>query len=369
MVMKTKSTLALFLLFAVPGLLLTGCGTEGEGTPDFDREEMLLHYSANVIKPAFQGLQQEAENLDSQVGAFVDAPSAAALGSAKAAWLSAYAAWQSANAFNFGPAGEDGLRKGLIEEVGTWPVAVGKVENAITAADHSLSGFDRDARGFLAIEYLLFGGGEAEVLQQYEGSSSRRAHLKALTADVLARVQDVNEAWEGYEAEFVSNNGTDAGSSTSRLYNEWVRSFESAKNFKVGLPAGKRPGQVQSEPQLVEAFYSATSLAQLKAHLQAIEDIYYGGGEGNRQGPSLKTYLDNVVGGTALIAESEAQWANVMAALEAVPEGQPFRELIAAEDPTVEALHTELQRQTRFFKSDMSSLLGIAITFSSGDGD
>jgi hypothetical protein len=31
--------------------------------------------------------------------------------------------------------------------------------------------------------------------------------------------------------------------------------------------------------------------------------------------------------------------------------------------------HTELQKHTRFFKSDMSSLLGLAITFSSGDGD
>jgi hypothetical protein len=32
-------------------------------------------------------------------------------------------------------------------------------------------------------------------------------------------------------------------------------------------------------------------------------------------------------------------------------------------------LHTELQRHTRFFKSDLSSLLGLTITYSSGDGD
>jgi uncharacterized protein len=43
--------------------------------------------------------------------------------------------------------------------------------------------------------------------------------------------------------------------------------------------------------------------------------------------------------------------------------------LVAQNHPTVDALHTELQKHTRFFKSDMSSLLGIAITFSSGDGD
>ena len=32
-------------------------------------------------------------------------------------------------------------------------------------------------------------------------------------------------------------------------------------------------------------------------------------------------------------------------------------------------LHDELQKSTRYVKSDMSSLLGISITYSSGDGD
>jgi hypothetical protein len=32
-------------------------------------------------------------------------------------------------------------------------------------------------------------------------------------------------------------------------------------------------------------------------------------------------------------------------------------------------IHTELQKNTKNFKSEMSSLLGIAITYASGDGD
>jgi len=38
-------------------------------------------------------------------------------------------------------------------------------------------------------------------------------------------------------------------------------------------------------------------------------------------------------------------------------------------DLNIEALYHELQIHTRYFKSDMSSLLGITITYSSGDGD
>jgi hypothetical protein len=35
----------------------------------------------------------------------------------------------------------------------------------------------------------------------------------------------------------------------------------------------------------------------------------------------------------------------------------------------VDEVHTELLKLTRFYKSDLSSLIGIAVTYSSGDGD
>jgi hypothetical protein len=70
-----------------------------------------------------------------------------------------------------------------------------------------------------------------------------------------------------------------------------------------------------------------------------------------------------------LVTATEAQWLQVKIALSLVPSNLPLSQLMQAGDLNVDALHTELQKQTRFFKSDMSSLLGIAVTFSSGDGD
>ncbi len=366
---KTLPFLAVGSLFL--GLLLSGCSSENGSEPDFDRQELLEHYASSLIQPAFQDLETRAAQLDNRVKQFTETPTSETFEEVRNGWSEAYTLWQRANAYNFGPAGESGIRKALIEEIGTWPVAEEKVEAAILAGDHSLSGFDRDARGFLAMEYLIFGEGsnDSEILDQFSQSESRRDHLKAISGDLLSRIAQVVSEWPSYEPDFITNDGTDVGSSVSQLYNEWVKSFESVKNFKVGLPAGKRPGQTQPEPQLVEAFYSGSSLSRIKAHLQAIENIYYGGSPGNRLNPSLKTYLENVVGGAELVAETEAQWASVMAALEAVPTDQRLQDLIAAEHPSIDALHTELQKHTRFFKSDMSSLLGIAITFSSGDGD
>ncbi|HMQ48949.1 MAG TPA: imelysin family protein [Saprospiraceae bacterium] len=339
--------------------------------PDFDRGELLHHYADNLIQPAYQSLQSEATDLLGAAEAFTTAPDEAALAALQLAWRNAYQSWQSANAYNFGPAGEAGLKKGLIEELGTFPTAEDKIEAAITAGDHTLASFDRDARGFLAMEYLIFGKttDSADVLAQFVASPSRREHLLALAGQLKGLVDEVVADWATYEAAFVTNVGTDVGSSVSQLYNEFVRSFESIKNFKVGLPAGKRPGQTMPEPHLVEALYSSYSLEMLRLHLEAIEHIYYGESADGTTGVGLIDYVEAVEGGAQLVVATQAQWQLVKQALDQIPSDRPLSELMAENNAQIDALHTELQKHTRFFKSDMSSLLGIAITFSSGDGD
>lgn len=332
----------------------------------FDRAAMLRHYADNLIQPAYATLTDSLLAFRRDWAAFQQTPSAGGLQKLRNAWVNTYTLWQSANAYNFGPAGETGLRKGLVEEIGTFPANVAQIETFIAAGDTSFNNFNRDTRGFLALEYLLFDTQNGSLLD----AAPRRAYGQAVVNHLLQRVQEVETAWSSYADTFVNANGTDVGSGTSQLYNEFVRSFEAVKNFKVGLPAGKRPGQTQAEPQLVEAYYAGLSLSMLKAHLANIERIYWGvGTNGQSSGPSFKSYVESVVGGPELVTATLAQWAKVKAALAAVPTDVPLSVLMQNNHPSIEVLHTELQKQTRFFKSDMSSVLGIAITFSSGDGD
>jgi len=344
---------------------------ENDQQGPFDRKAMLTNYADNTVIPAYGELLEKLETLASDAGAFDMETSEENLTAAQASWVEAYRAWQSANAFNFGPAGEMGLQKGLIEEIGTFPVSQSKIADILASGTYNLNDFNRDARGLLTVEYLLF------APAQDGGASINRFNnqvagdfLVALVLNIEERVQAVHTGWtSGYRETFVNNNGTDVGSSTSQFYNEFVRSFEALKNFKLGLPLGLRPGQIEAAPQLVEALYSGTSRETFKLHFESIERIWYGVSLEGADGLGFQDYLQTVVGGPALIQATTEQLAQVHVALDALPMTPTFSTQVSTQPEAGIALHTEIQKQTRFFKSDMSSLLGIAITFSSGDGD
>lgn len=356
------------------GLTLPSCGdkTGTNGNDNFDRSAMLQNFADNIILPAFIDLQNEVNSLEAGINDFTAAPASVTLDAAQAAWDEAYAAWMYANSFNFGPAGESGIRKGFVEEIGTWPADITVIENNITANNTSLSDFNRDNRGFNAIDYLLFdpAGNDAAIINAFMASPNRAAYLQALIAKLKAQTAAVVTEWSStYKNEFISNNGTDVGSSTSQLYNEFVRSFESIKNFKVGLPLGKRIGQSSTEPSKVEARYSALSRKYIDLHIQAIDDCWHGRRKTGTDGIGWKEYLLAVTGGPDLVSRTETQMAAIQNALAAIPETPAFETQINTNFDAWSNLHTQLQIQVPNYKSEMSSLLGIAITFSSGDGD
>ena len=368
---KIKTSLFIFGLLLGGSMLFWACSKSTENDPKatgFDRKEMLRQYADNTIKPRFGALQAGVNSLQTATQVFVSQPNASNLDALQKTWVSTYQTWQSANGFNFGPAAEKGLVKGLVEEIGTFPVSATKIENVVKGGQFNFNNFDRDARGFLAVEYLIFNQAPAEVVKQF-AEKNRRDFLVAAVGNVKTRVDAVVNEWGGYQSEFVANDGTDVGSSTSAIYNEFVRNYEAIKNFKVGLPLGKRPGQVRAEPDKVEGFYSGESLRFMKANLEAVESFYYGRASDRKDGVGFKEYLATVEGGNALIISTEAQLLAVKKSLDAVPANVPFAQTVVRTPASADALHTELQKHTRFFKSDMSSVLGIAITFASGDGD
>lgn len=359
--------------FALLLTLVFGLGACKEDPPvddTFNRNAFLEHMADELILPGFRSLHQEMEQLQARLESFVNKPDSGQLELARQQWWQTYQAWLKVNSFNVGPAAESGLRKSLAEEIGTFPVNSAGIESRIASGDTSTQNFLRDTRGFLGIEYLLFYESPAMVVEGFK-ASNRKNYLLSVSRHCRNRIAQVRNDWESdYRSEFLSANGSDAGSSVSQLYNAFVMSFETIKNFKLGIPLGLRPGQSNTEPEKVECMYSGKGVEAMKIHMQSIIDIYEGTPVNRTASPNgFRHYLEEVYGGKALVEQTIPSYTQILAQMEALDKNTPLDQHIRSNPQPLIDIHNALQQHTRFFKSDMSSLLGIAITYSSGDGD
>lgn len=370
---KHKPILFIFtgLISCLAGLSLQSCESKNGKTDEFDRRAMLTFLADSLIITEYRRLDRAVEKMAVSADSFISRPDSVRLSRLQTDWHEAYLIWMYTHAFNFGPAGDGGIRKTLLEEAGTWPANAALIESNIAAGNTSLNDFNRDNRGFNGMDYLIhdLNGNKQTVIQSYLNDPKRGQYLKAVAGKLAMQIKQVSDAWPAYRSDFIASDGTSVGSSISLYYNEFVKSFENLKNFKVALPLGLRAGQTSTEATKVEARYSGKSLYFIRAHWKALESLWYGKTRSGYDGTGWKEYLESVTGGKNLIAATESQMALINTALNSIANDPSMEVQIASQFAVWQNLHTELQKHIRLFKSDMSSLLGIAITFSSGDGD
>ena len=333
---------------------------------NFDRRAMLTSLADELIIPNFESLQASVNTLSAATTTFNENSTDANLLLVRDAWVQAVTDFQHTSAFGFGPGS---LSLGSFPTVlGVFPVDEDQVEANILNANFNLSAtFDRDIRGFYAVEYLIYGDGETNE-QIVAGFDQDRKDYLALIVEELKTTFDViiNEWDTSYRSNFITNDGTSAGSSVSLLYNEFVKDYENLKNFKVELPAGLTAGQTSTEPTLVEAYYSGISTDLIEEHFENSKNIWFGRSRDGQELIGFEEYLGEVVGGPELITQTKQAISTIDEAIDDLPTGELSTNLESTE---VENLRDLLQANTPNFKSSMSSLLGISITFNSGDGD
>ena len=344
--------------------VLMSCEDDDGGSnasSSFNRKAMLENYANNLILPRIDSAVLSANALYNTVENYLSDPTEGNKTLAQQEWRAAAKDYVRISAYNFGPG--DGLFGTLNENLGTFPADTVQIEAYIRAGDNSLDNFNRSTRGYYALEYLLFEGNEPLTV-------NRKAYMAAVMTDMTSRLEQLNQGWSSFVSDFTQNDATNAGSSTSVLFNQFALYFETSKNFKVGLPAGKRPGQTAAAPEQVESYYAGYSKELLNIHLEEVWNIYTGTGVDGEDGQGLADYLKASPGGEAIFNQTVEQWNNVLAANQAVYQtNQAFQDIVVNEPVLADELYMELQRHTRFFKSDLSSILGIQITYQSGDGD
>lgn len=358
----------LYSVLAMSTVLVLGACDSNDDPDDtsFDRGALLESLANNLIIPNFVALQSSVNNLSSATSAFVSNTTEANLATLRNTWIQSVTDFQHCSAFGFGPAD---LPLGAFAEVlGVFPVDEAGVEANLTNPDFNLpASFARDIRGFYAVEYLIYGTGatDADLVAGFD--QNRKDYLSLIVGELKTTFDNIVGEWNGeYLQEFIGDDGTAAGSPISLMYNAWIQDYENLKNFKVELPAGLTAGQAGSDPTLVEAFYSGISRDLIVQHFENSKNVWFGRSRSGQDLIGFQEYLQEIMGGQALIEATLPAISGIDGAIAALPQGRLSENVDA---PQVVTLRGLLQDNTANFKSSMSSLLGISITFNSGDGD
>lgn len=351
--------------------------TPGKGIeelPSADRGPMLVNYSENLIRPGYQTLQTSVSNLQQAAVNFNASRTTSTLQLLRAAFQQTYTQWQYVSLYDFGPA----LTVQLIPEglgVNTFPTDGTRIEANITAGGYDFnSSLGSTFSGFPALDYLLYSKSltDAEIITLFD-DDKRRTFLVDVIEHIDTKVAATLAEWNGtYRNTFTSNLGVDVGSSTSNVINRMVRNLEIVKNFKVGVPVNII-ANVLGDPSVVnpskaEAYYSDSSLTQMRASLLAIKNTYLGVSTQGVNGPGLDDYLQ-AIGQSNLDASIKGQFVVVENKLSEIPE--TFSQSLSDVNhrAKIREFHAELVALIALMKVDMTSAVGVMISYTDNDGD
>ena len=360
------------IIVASAFVLIQSCSKSGDSKPttgnsSFDRKGMLTNISTSIIIPGYTAYQAATAGLDAAVTTFNATPNAANLTAIQTAFQATYKQWQAVSVFEFGPAAQLELRV----NTNTYPADITQINSNITSKTYNPGLLaNLAAKGLPAMDYLLFGTGanNTAILTQFTtggNAAYSKTYLAALSAELKANATTVLTAWNStYKTTFINADGTDVGSSVGQLTNQLVYDYETLKNYEIGIPAGVQ-SMGTTYPQKVQAYYSKISVQLVLLHLQAIQNIYLGA-----SGLGFDDYLVNVnakYNNGSLNDAIVAQFASATAKLQVLTD--PLSANIQSNNTAVVAAYTELQKLTVLLKTDMTSSLGILITYGDNDGD
>lgn len=340
---------------------------------NFDRKAMLTNIGNNVIIANYLSLQTEANALDAAVIQFNTTTDSANLANLQTAFNTAYATWQLCSVFELGPGESQLIRLNL----NTFPTDTAQINANIASGVYDLgTAANVDAKGLPAIDFLLFESTFITTLANYttaNNATNRKTYLLALSNEIKTKANNIYNAWiasgGNYINTFITNSGTDIGSSLGLLINQLNYDFETIKNFKIGIPLGKKTLGTPL-PEKVEGYFSGTSLALVIKHLKTIENIYLGRSELGVDGLGLDDYLTHLKTpyNSGLLSDAiRAQLQTAISKLQSIP--SPLSQTVVSNPTVVDAAYIELQKLVVLLKADMPAALGTLITYADNDGD
>jgi predicted lipoprotein len=345
-----------------------------EITPEssFDKVGMLTNIGEKIIVPAYADLKISTDSLFLLNTTFVNTPSLTNLTNLQNQFLKTYIRFQSVSVFDFGPADLELFRANL----NTFPSDTAQINSKIATGDYSLSAAeDIDAKGFPALDFLLYGNNHnnANVLARFTTDANAinaKNYLTTLVTEIKNKSNTIYSSWSSsYINTFKNSTGSSLGSSIGMLVNQLCFDLELLKNAKIAIPAGIKTMGVPF-PEKTEGVYCTKSLTLAMENLKSIEDIYLGKDIQGADGLGFDNYVAHVGAQHPLGPLNDViknKFISAKAKLALIPE--TLSQSVTSQATLVNAAYLELQQLAVLLKVDMTSALGVMITYQDNDGD
>lgn len=351
-----------YKLLFIGFVLLATSSCKKDEAPEFDRKAMLENMALNVIIPSYLTQKNSIQLLAEKSNLFITTPSVSTLQDLKSQFLVAYKHFQHCGMYNFGPAGDYGIKAAF----NTFPTDTGKIETNIAAGSYTLeSAVNSTAIGFPSIDYLLFFGSESEVVNKFSLSQNRKNYLNDVLQKMKNEIDLVYNQWNStYKTNFINADGNDANSSCSYLVNEFAKEIDLIKGVKIGIPAGQQTGGMLL-PNFVEAYWSGYTKVLLLENIAGLKNAFLGA-----SGKGLDDYIRDVESENTVPSLAD----NIVVQMEICTNktnslAETFSDQITTNTADVIALYNEVKKLLVYCKTDMTSMLGILITYQDNDGD
>lgn len=293
------------LIVAAFGITLTSCSDDDVViTATEDYSSNLNNIALNVVVKNYEVLKQKGEAAATTANA-VQIGNQQALNAARQAWIEMRIYWENSETTLYGPAGDEGL--GVDGNIDSWPIDLQFVNEVLGASSPITVNFiaeqDANAKGFHALEYLLWGIDGQKTADQL--TAREIDYIKATAGYLSQQTTNLYNAWNPAGTNFARNlTDADNGIYQSQIaaliqvVDGMVVIADEVGNGKMYDPMYGNNGSFSLEDE--ESRFSNNSKADFADNIRGIKYIYSGDYQSSGLGLSEIVAVQNPTLDTAI---------------------------------------------------------------------
>jgi predicted lipoprotein len=252
---------------------------DGTSSPPIVYTQLLQNLTDDTATPTTARFANQADALVSSLNALETSADAATLRAAQAAWRSARHAYRLLDAMHYGPKAE----LETSDRIDTFPADVSAIATLASAAAPPLSGAANNAKGFLALEALLFSeAGDGAALEAL-AEPKKRALARSMGEDIAGAAHQLADAWSfGFASQLkTAGNGSTRYATERAAVDDLVGAvsyaFEIVVAVELANPLGRKNAGRPDQSQII-ARISDNAITDMLSTLAGIRATYDGRG-------------------------------------------------------------------------------------------